>query len=124
MDSLAKCISPIFTNDDVTAYKIAASADRLYHILIVSSMQSSNGNGFPCFPLLQKAEISEYREKRKMKKAQGRQLCSRGSNVENENKNCRHPLQTPTQLVFVGQYQQTKEKVRRQEQLNCSPGIQ
>ena len=65
--NLAKCISAVFAIDDVTVCKeVVASAERLYN-LNVSSTQSSNDNGLPSFPLLQKAGISEYREKIEMK---------------------------------------------------------
>ena len=63
-DSLAKCISAVFTIEDVTVCEeVAAGAEHLYN-LIVSSTQSSDG--LPTFPLLQKAGIAEYREKMKM----------------------------------------------------------
>ena len=61
-DSLAKCISAVFTIDDVTVCEeVSLGAEHLYN-LIVSSTQSSDGSDLPSFPLLQK----EYRKKMRM----------------------------------------------------------
>lgn len=64
-DSLAKCISAVFTIDDVTVCEVSLGAKHLYN-LIVSSTQSSDGSDLPSFPLLQKAGVTEYRKKMRM----------------------------------------------------------
>ena len=65
-DSLAKCISAVFTIDDVTVCEeIAIGAEHLYN-LIVSSTQSNDGLDLPIFPLLQKPGVTEYRKKMRM----------------------------------------------------------
>ena len=62
-DSLAKCISAVFTTDDVNVCEeVAMGAEHLYN-LIVSSTQSNDGVDLPSFPLLQKAGVTEYRKK-------------------------------------------------------------
>ena len=66
-DSLAKCISAVFTIDDVTVCEeVAMGAEHLQN-LIVSSTQSNDGLDLPIFPLLQKAGVTEYRKKMRMK---------------------------------------------------------
>ena len=61
-NSLAKCISAVFTIYDVTVCEeLSLGAENLYN-LTVSSTQSSDGSDLPSFPLLQK----EYRKKMRM----------------------------------------------------------
>ena len=67
-DSLAKCISTVLTIDDVSVCEeVAVGFEHIYN-LIVSSTQSSDGLDLLSFPLLQKAGVTEYREKMRLKK--------------------------------------------------------
>jgi len=85
MNSLAKCISAVFTIDDVTVCEEPSlGAEHLYN-LTVSSTQSSDGSDLPSFPLLQKEYSKKMRMQEKARRSvmkykmhkQGSQTCSK-----------------------------------------------
>ena len=101
-DSLSKCISAVFTIENVTVCEeVAAGAEHLYNQIVLSTQSS---DGLPTFPLLRKAGVTEYREKMKMREKARRTVMkyrkqtskrlqeSQTSNIPKRYRLCDEPL--------------------------------